>query len=77
MCCLVLKRMITTAWLFSRETQSAHPELAWLNRTLDENSALITDLGPAAPDSGLLVGSAVRRRLYASGDFKPTLGLGI
>jgi hypothetical protein len=35
------------------------------------HSAYVLDLSPALDDSGFLVGSEKRRRLYANGDFRP------
>ena len=70
-----VKGLIAAAWLHSPVTFEVSPHLAWLNKVFAEHGAVIATIGPAAPDSGVLVGSAERQRAFEEGRFKPTIGL--
>ena len=67
---------ITTAsWLHSPDTFAISPHLAWLNRTFEENGALLGTIGEDDPSSGVLHRSPERRRAYEAGIWRPTIGL--
>ena len=63
------------SWYHSPETIRVSPHLAWTNRTPTENGALLTDIGPANPEDGFLVGSRERQQLFEAGQYRPTTGL--
>ena len=66
-----------SSWMRSPETHRVSPNLAWINQTILANGGMVTNIGPANPDGGILTRSETRRRAYEAGDFKPTEGLGI
>lgn len=70
-----MRGLVTDSWFYSPDTYQVSPHLAWLNRFFQENGGLVEVMGPAAPASGYLEGSAKRRRLYETGAFKPTTAL--
>lgn len=70
-----VKGFVASSWLRSPDTGRVSPHLAWLNRVFLENGGFVAVMGPADPDSGVLLRSATRRRLYESGEFTPTTGL--
>lgn len=65
------KGLMSASWLFCDDTARFSPHLAWLSRTPLSEGAFVVDLGPAPPDSGFLVGSEKRRKLYDEGLFRP------
>jgi hypothetical protein len=67
--------VMTASWLFSPDTFAISPHLAWLNRTFQENGALLATIGADDPSSGVLHRSPERRRAYEAGTWKPTIGL--
>ena len=70
-----VKGLIAAAWLHSPATFEVSPHLGWLNKLFAEHGAVIATIGPAASDSGVLVGSAERQRAFEEKRFKPTIGL--
>jgi hypothetical protein len=70
-----VKGLIAAAWLHAPVTFEVSPHLAWLNKVFAGHGAVIATIGPAAPDCGVLVGSAERQRAFEEGRFKPTIGL--
>ena len=66
-----------SSWMRSPETHRVSPNLAWINQTILENGGVVTNIGPADPDGGILTRSETRRRAYEAGEFKPKEGLGI
>lgn len=70
-----IKGLIAASWYHSTETIRVSAHLAWTNRTPLAHGAVVTDIGPASPDDGFLVGSAERRRLFEAGVYRPTVGL--
>lgn len=70
-----VKGLVASSWLRSPDTGKVSPHLAWLNRVFEENGGFVAVMGPADPESGVLLRSATRRRLYERGEFKPTTGL--
>ncbi len=68
-----VKGLFTESWLYCDTTAAVSPRLAWLRRFFLDNGAILVSLGPAAPDSGFLVGSEDRRRLYEAGEYRPTM----
>ncbi len=70
-----VKALLMTAWFHSPETIRVSPHLAWTNRTPLAHGAILTDIGPAAPGDGFLMGSPDRQRLYDAGLYRPTVGV--
>ena len=70
-----VKGLVMAAWYHSPETIRVSPHLAWTNATPLAHGAVLTEIGPAASDSGFLEGSDERRRLFECGAYRPTLGL--
>jgi hypothetical protein len=70
-----VRGFVASSWLRSPDTGKVSPHLAWLNRVFIENGGFVAVMGPADPESGVLLRSATRRRLYESGEFRPTTGL--
>lgn len=66
-----VKGIMTMSWLYCESTAAATPHLAWMRRLFLEAGAVIVDLGDAPPDSGFLIGSAERRKLYEQGSYRP------
>jgi hypothetical protein len=63
------------SWFRSPATHAVSPHLAWLSRVFLENGGRVVEAGPEPPDGGVLYRSETRRRLYDSGQFRPTKGL--
>lgn len=70
-----IRGFLTSSWFYSRETFRVSPHLAWLTKVFLENDGLVVDTGPAELDSGVFTRSPERKRLYESGQFKPTNAL--
>ncbi|HWQ56628.1 MAG TPA: hypothetical protein VN442_23270 [Bryobacteraceae bacterium] len=70
-----VRGLLTSSWLYCRSTAEITPRLAWLRRFFEENGAFLADLGPAPPDSGFLIGSEERTRLYHDGAYRPRMTL--
>lgn len=68
-----VKGMMTASWLYDESTGSVTPHLAWIRRMFLDSGAAILDLGDAPPDSGFLVGSAERRKLFEEGRYRPKM----
>lgn len=66
-----IRGLLTCSWLYCTATAEVTPHLAWLRRFFVDRGALIVDLGPAPEDSGFKVGSALRRKLYEEGRYRP------
>jgi hypothetical protein len=66
-----IKGLIASSWLYSVMVGQSSPHLAWVRDFFINHNAYVLDLGPALADSGFLVGSEKRRRLYADGDVRP------
>jgi hypothetical protein len=60
-----------SSWLHSQETIKINPHLSWMNRLFLDNGGILVHLGEASPDSGFLVGSEQRRKLYEIGEYRP------
>ncbi|MGB2677720.1 MAG: hypothetical protein WAN12_11620, partial [Candidatus Acidiferrum sp.] len=69
-----IRAIMGMSWLHSTETQRVSPHLAFLNRPFIESGGIYLDLGYPKPDSGFLEGSSHRSELYASGEYRPTIG---
>jgi hypothetical protein len=67
--------LVASSWLHSTDTFKVSPHLSFMNKPFVESGAIVTTMGVAHKKSGYLNGSAIRRRLYESGEFRPTLGL--
>jgi hypothetical protein len=66
------------SWLLSPNLGEASPHLAWLAelyREFTQAGAVWTNIGPAAPNTGFLIGDHRRRRLYDEGAWQPLTGL--
>ncbi len=70
-----IKGLVASSWLHSIDTFKVSPHLAFMNKPFLESGAIVTTMGKAEETAGHLTGSAARRKLYESGEFKPTLGL--
>lgn len=70
-----VKGFAACSWFRSPDTHKASPHLAWLSKVFLENGGLVTTAGPEDPDCGVFHRSSTRKRLYESGEFKPTKGL--
>lgn len=66
-----IKGLVTCSWLYCAQTAEITPRLAWLRRFFLEQGAFVASIGPAPPESGFLVGSEERRRLYEGGRYRP------
>jgi hypothetical protein len=69
-----MKGLVAFSWLYSPDTLRVSPHLSFISKPFVESGALITTVGRAAEDSGFLIGSVERKRLYEKGEFKPTMG---
>lgn len=68
-----LQGLFTAGWMYCRTTRTVSPRLSWMRDFLVENGALLASMGPAPPDSGFLVGSEERRKLYEQGRYRPQM----
>ncbi|HEV2444310.1 MAG TPA: hypothetical protein VGS58_00250 [Candidatus Sulfopaludibacter sp.] len=68
-----MKAIMTASWLYGESTGAVTPHLAWMRRLFREAGAAIVDLGEAPADSGFLIGSAERRKLYEEGRYRPKM----
>ncbi len=68
-----IKGIMTASWLYCESTGVVTPHLAWMRRLFVDAGATIVDLGDAPADSGFLIGSAERRKLYEEGRYRPKL----
>ncbi|HWF11546.1 MAG TPA: hypothetical protein VG297_23925 [Bryobacteraceae bacterium] len=70
-----IRGIITASWLNSEDTLRISPHLRWMNDVIVNNGGILTHLGLAREDSGFLVGSPERQRLYEAGEYRPREGL--
>ncbi|MBV8809030.1 MAG: hypothetical protein JO033_10175, partial [Acidobacteriaceae bacterium] len=70
-----VKGLVASSWLHSTDTFKISPHLSFMNKPFLESGGIVTTMGKADEMAGYLRGSATRRKLYESGEFKPTLGL--
>jgi hypothetical protein len=68
-----VKGLCTGSWLYCETTGQVAPRLAWLRRFFAENGAVFGSIGPADADSGFLIGSEERRKLYEEGRYRPLM----
>ena len=66
-----IRGILGASWLHSEETMRISPHLQWINQLFLNHGGLLVHMGPAAPESGFLVGSQQRRQLYESGAYRP------
>jgi hypothetical protein len=66
-----IKGLVSSSWLYCDTVGKHFPHMGWLRDFFVDHNAYIVDLGPALVDSGFLIGSEKRRRLYANGAFHP------
>ncbi|HZL68439.1 MAG TPA: hypothetical protein VFC29_14045 [Candidatus Limnocylindrales bacterium] len=72
---LRINGLVAFSWLYSPDTFKASPHLSFINKPFVESGGLITTMGEADKNSGFLTGSEHRKKLYESGEFKPTHGV--
>lgn len=70
-----IKGLVASSWLYSPDTFKVSPHLSFINKPFIESGALVTTMGKASERDGFLTGGSIRRKLYESGEFKPTVGL--
>ncbi|HEY7910835.1 MAG TPA: hypothetical protein VIG62_02895 [Blastocatellia bacterium] len=70
-----VKGFAASSWFRSPDTHKVSPHLAWLSKVFIENGGMVVTAGAVDPDCGVLYSSSTRKRLYESGEFKPTRGL--
>jgi hypothetical protein len=71
------RALIASAWFHDPAALADHPHLEVLNRPYVNYGGLITLLGPAPPDSGVLEGNAQRGASYLAGNVKYRYGFAI
>jgi len=64
---------IACSWLYCPSTAILAPRMAWMREFFLDHGAVLFPIGPAPTDSGFLVGSEERRRLYEQGSYRPTM----
>jgi hypothetical protein len=72
-----LNALVACAWFHDPAAVRDYPHLEMISRPYLQNGGLITPLGIAPPDSGVLEGSAKRRAAYLEGKVRYRLGLAI
>ncbi|MGA8270298.1 MAG: hypothetical protein WB919_01990 [Candidatus Sulfotelmatobacter sp.] len=70
-----IRGLVACSWFFSKETFKVSPHLSFMIKPFLESGALLTTRGNAHVEEGFLTGSEARKKLYESGEFKPTMGL--
>jgi hypothetical protein len=70
-----LRGLVAFSWFHSPDTFKVSPHLSFINKPFVESGAVITTMGEADKNSGFLTGSTYRRKLYESGEFRPTQGV--
>ena len=65
--------LMTCSWLYCPSTASFAPRIAWLREFFLSQGATLFPIGPAPTDSGFLIGSEERRRLFEQGTYRPTM----
>jgi len=70
-----IRGLVACSWFFSPDTFKVSPHLSFLVEPFLESGGLVTTRGKAKASEGFLAGSETRRKLYESGEFKPTMGL--
>lgn len=68
-----LHGLIGCSWLYCPSTAILAPRIAWMREFFLSQGAALFPIGPAPADSGFLVGSEERKRLYEEGSYRPTL----
>jgi hypothetical protein len=68
-----VKGLYTCSWLYCESTGRVTPHLAWLRRFFVDHGAVLGSVGPADRNSGFLVGSEQRRKLYEEGNYRPLM----
>jgi hypothetical protein len=70
-----IRGLVASSWFLSPDTFTVSPHLSFVLAPFSESGALITTRGAAPEREGFLTGSEARKKLYLSGDYKPTMGL--
>jgi hypothetical protein len=71
----LIKGVYTVSWFLSEETGRFFPHLAWLRSKYADEGVYMVDMEAAPRDSGLLVHSSEREKLYDEGKFNPRRSL--
>jgi hypothetical protein len=69
-----IRGLVTCSWFLSPDTFKVSPHLSFMVAPFLESGGIVVTRGKA-DGNGFLVGSESRRKLYESGEFKPTMGL--
>ena len=69
-----IRGLVTCSWFLSPDTFKVSPHLSFMVAPFLESGGVVVTRGKA-DGNGFLVGSESRRKLYESGEFKPTMGL--
>ena len=72
-----LRAILACAWFHDPAAVRDHPHLEPVSRPYLQHGGLITPLGPAPPDSGVLEGNAQRRSDYLAGKVQYRMGFAI
>jgi hypothetical protein len=70
-----VRGLFAASWIWSPDTHRVSPHLAAVNAPILAHGGFVTIVGRASTDCGVFSRSDTRRRLYAAGKFKPTIGL--
>lgn len=68
-----VRGLMMSSWLFCASTARVTPRLAWLREIPQSAGASLVDLGSATPESGFLIGSEERRKMYEEGTYRPKI----
>jgi hypothetical protein len=69
-----IRGFVGCSWIFSPDTFKVSPHLFLLVKPCQESGGLVMRRGKVH-GTGFMAGSETRRKLYESGEFKPTMGL--
>jgi len=69
-----IRGLVGCSWIFSPDTFKVSPYFALLVKPCLESGGLVVTRGEVH-DTGFMDGSESRRKLYESGEFKPTMGV--
>ena len=66
-----IRGLIGLSWFYSKTVGEVSPHLSWLRDFFVENGGTVIEAEPAAPDSGVMIGSAKRRQTFTPGGIWP------
>jgi hypothetical protein len=70
-----VKGLYAVSWFLSAEAGRVFPHIAWMRTMYTDEGAYAVDMEAAPGDSGLMVGSAQRQKLYEERKFNPRRSL--